>query len=273
MCRRRTAAIVGLSGEWPRRGASLQAFIWLPLLSTYCCLGRKSPNNKQSLLPQFDQPALLWVYSAEPQYPTSSTSILSPLWLTWGTRSSWKTAWTPAWTTCLATGLSPSLKPPYVSHHRNPHAAVKACPVQLAKKNAKAAQRLHEVDKLAEQRRWRLSWRLRKKKKQPLPLWTCSSLRHVIIIRNQMSQPDGVICMCVCVWVNTKPSHLHLTLQFQVSSQDCSRSVKLDRTNCCVKECSSSGTYYGPCRNIWKGLTDSLDVQPFIAVTDIIIIM
>lgn len=145
---------------------TLQAFIWLTLLSTYCCLRQKSPNNKQSLLLQSDQPALLWVYNAEPQYPTSSTSILSSPWLTWGTRSSWKTAWTPAWTTCLATGLSPSLKTTVrVSSSGSPHSC-QSMPCSL--QNAKAAQRLHEVDKLAERREMKTQLTAKEKKKKKI---------------------------------------------------------------------------------------------------------
>lgn len=77
----------------------------------------KTPTNKHSLLLQYDQPALSWVYSAEARYPASPPSPSRPHHGGGGGgggrtdgRTDWelmKTVWTPAWTTCLATGLPP----------------------------------------------------------------------------------------------------------------------------------------------------------------------
>lgn len=115
----------------------------------------KTPTNKHSLLLQYDQPALSWVYSAEARYPASPPSPSRPHHGGGGGRTDGRTDGLGAHENSVNTSMNnlprnrtPSPTPPHVSSHQDPRWTVLAC--QCSLQNAKPARRLHEVDKLAE---------------------------------------------------------------------------------------------------------------------------
>lgn len=86
---------------------------------------------------------------------------------------------------------------------------------------------------------------------------------------------EGVVCVwvwvsewvCVCAWQDKALSIRHYSFKshLRIVQGLWNWTGPIIWSNVFV---FLNGTYYGPCRNIWKGLTGSLDVQPFIAVTD-----
>lgn len=159
----------------------------------------------------------------------------------------------------------------------NPHVAVEAC--LCSSQNASADPRLHEVDRASEITT-RPTAKGEKKNSRDSSSLTLLVLLLKTCHRHQQSDvtgrvTEGVVCVwvwvsewvCVCAWQDKALSIRHYSFKshLRIVQGLWNWTGPIIWSNVFV---FLNGTYYGPCRNIWKGLTGSLDVQPFIAVTD-----
>lgn len=191
--------------------------------------------------------------------------------------SSWKQCEHQHEQPALQTGLRPSLEPPHMCLViRNSLPNCPSMPVRLAKCNSCQKTAWSGQASRATEMKTQLTAKekIKKKKKKTLPLWTSSSFsktcqRHCHHQSDVVTRVvEGVINVCVRVCVNTEPfsSPLDITVSSLISGlfEDCE---KLDWTNYCVAHIVDHAGIFKKKKK--KGLTDSLDVQPFIAVTNI----
>lgn len=143
--------------------------------------------------------------SAEPCYPASPTHLHPVPTMAGGELGAHENSVNTSMNN-LPRNRTPSPTPPHVSSHQDPHWTVLACLCSL--QNAKAARRLHEVDKQAEWTEMKTQLTAKEKNKLRKKRDSFSVIQLVLFLKTSLSSSirchdqrcwGSYQCVCVCV--------------------------------------------------------------------------